>query len=282
MNSTDIITGEKIQEIADIYLGEEPDFQNNPLIKPQREKHQSIREITTPFNNPRIVYFYTHSLFETLKVINYFQNQFILISHNSDVNITLSFDITKLLNSELLIKWYAQNVCFYHPKLIMTPIGLANSMWSHGNLSLFDNYDFMNNITKKNRMFFNFNIDTNPGVRRPCYDIFIKKYEFLPNIEPVNNLARLSSYEFCISPEGNGVDCHRLWEALYLKVVPIVVRTPFTETLLRHQIPLVVLEKWEDLYELEPTLHYNNYDFSVIEKEFTFLAFWQKITTTFR
>jgi hypothetical protein len=281
IHSSEIITGEKIQEIADIYLGEECDFQNNPRIRPQIEKHKSIREITASFNNPKIVYFYTHHLLQISQIIDFFQNPFILISHNSDVNITMSFHVIKLLNSPLLINWYAQNVCFYHPKLNMVPIGLANSMWSHGNLRLFDNREFIANITKTNRVFFNFNISTNAGIRRPCYDIFVNKYMFLPNIDPINNLSRLSSYEFCISPEGNGADCHRLWESLYLNVVPIVLRTPFTETLLRYRIPLVVLDKWEDLYELEPSLDYNNYDFSVVKKEFTFSAFQQKIVGTF-
>ena len=34
-------------------------------------------------------------------------------------------------------------------------------------------------------------------------------------------LKKMSEYSFVASPEGNGVDCHRTWEAFYLNVIPI-------------------------------------------------------------
>ena len=285
MNSYEIITGEKIQEIADIYLGDESKFQSNPRIRPQQSKHIKISDIHSQYDNPKIIYFYTDQIIEISKIIDYFKNPFILISHNSDENIRDTEYTNKILNSPKLIKWYSQNICFRHPKLELAPIGLANSMWPHGNLSLFNIPAFINNIydknnnlkIKQNRIFFNFNIHTNPKIRQPCFNILSNTYPFLPNISPQENLIRLSTYQFCISPEGNGSDCHRLWEALYLKVVPIVLKTPFTETLIRNQIPLVILEKWEDLKDIEPTLNYNDYDFSIIDKEFTFSNFSQKI-----
>ena len=32
----------------------------------------------------------------------------------------------------------------------------------------------------------------------------------------------LSHHKFAVSPEGNGIDCYRTWECLYLGVIPIV------------------------------------------------------------
>jgi len=279
MNSIEIITGEKIQEIADIYIGDESKLHSNPRIRPQINKHVKISDIKTPFQNPLIIYFYTDQIVKISRIIEYFQNPFILISHNSDQNIIDTEHTNTILNSPKLINWYSQNVCFRHPKLHMVPIGLANSMWPHGDLSLFNNTEYLKSIIKLNRIFFNFNIHTNPKIRQPCFDILSNIYRSLPNISPQENLIRLSTYEFCISPEGNGSDCHRLWEALYLKVVPIVLRTPFTETLLINKIPLVVLEKWEDLKDIEPNLNYNDYDFSIIEREFTMSAFIKKINS---
>jgi hypothetical protein len=65
-------------------------------------------------------------------------------------------------------------------------------------------------------------------------------------IIPYDNLLRLNDYEFCICPEGNGADTHRLWECLYLKVVPIVVNSQFTKLLIKYNIPMVIIEKWDD------------------------------------
>ena len=71
---------------------------------------------------------------------------------------------------------------------------------------------------------------------------------------------RLKEYEFCICPEGNGVDSHRLWEALYLKTVPIVIDSEFTNILKKQEVPLVVLENWED-FDINK-LNYSDFDFN--------------------
>lgn len=39
----------------------------------------------------------------------------------------------------------------------------------------------------------------------------------------------LPSYKFVISPEGNGIDCHRHYEALLAGCIPILERNPFIE-----------------------------------------------------
>jgi hypothetical protein len=71
---------------------------------------------------------------------------------------------------------------------------------------------------------------------------------------------RLSQYKFCICPEGNGVDTHRLWEALYLKTVPIIINSEFTNILQKHNVPLVILNSWDDLDETK--LNYDNFNFN--------------------
>ena len=258
--SNKIITGERIQQIASIYLGKSKDFNYNPLISQETNKHVFISDISSEYDNPYIIFFYTHRIKEIASIIHFFKNQFILLSHNSDWNVVESDDSITILKCPNLQKWYTQNLCFYHPKIFMLPIGFANSMWPHGNLSLFDNNIFMSSLSNKtNKVFFNFSIGTNTSKRQPCYDIISKKVEWLSVIHPIDNLLRMKEYEFCICPEGNGVDCHRFWEALYLKCVPIVVNSPFIETLKRYNIPLVVLNSWDDLDIVN--LQYSNYTF---------------------
>jgi hypothetical protein len=41
--------------------------------------------------------------------------------------------------------------------------------------------------------------------------------------------ATLPSYKFVVSPEGNGIDCHRHYEALMAACIPIIERNPLTE-----------------------------------------------------
>jgi hypothetical protein len=258
--SNTIITGERIQQLADIYMGKQEDFNYNPRIAQETYKRVIITDISSTYDNPFMIFFYTHRIKKVAAIIHHFKNPFILLSHNSDWNVVESEDSMTILNCKNLQKWYTQNLCFNHEKISMIPIGFANSMWPHGNLSLFDKNSFINSRSDKSKkVYFNFNISTNQNKRQSCYDIVSKKVEWLHNIQPNDNLLRMKEYEFCICPEGNGVDCHRFWEALYLKCVPIVVNTPFIETLKLNNIPLVVLDKWDDL-DIDK-LQYSIYNF---------------------
>ena len=73
-------------------------------------------------------------------------------------------------------------------------------------------------------------------------------------------MKRLSTYEFCICPEGNGVDTHRLWECLYLKVVPVVIESEFTKILQTNGVPLFILDNWDN-FDVSK-LNYSNFNFS--------------------
>jgi hypothetical protein len=274
--SSKIITGERIQQMADIYIGTCEDLNYNPLIRAETHKHVLICDICDiciyeQYDNPYCIFFYTHRISEMSAIIRLFKNPFVLLSHNSDTNIHENEDSLAILNCHKLEKWYTQNLCFYHPKIFMLPIGFANSMWDHGNLSLFDSDAFLQSLScKSKKIYFNFSIHTNPSKRQICYDEVSKKVQWLHDVHPIDNLLRMKEYEFCICPEGNGVDCHRLWEALYLKCVPIVVNSPFVCTLQRYNIPMVILEKWDDL-DID-LLQYSNYTFEeyTIDKVFYF------------
>ena len=52
----DIISGERFQQIADMYLGNPGDFLYNPVIFEQIEKHQILDDIDAPFDNPPILF----------------------------------------------------------------------------------------------------------------------------------------------------------------------------------------------------------------------------------
>ena len=95
-------------------------------------------------------------------------------------------------------------------------------------------------------------------ILKSLYDkISIKdKNDYIPFLNVIDsdlNIKRLSEYKFCICPEGNGVDTHRLWECWYLKVIPIVIRTDFIDILMEKiKLPIIILNKWEDLIVIAP------------------------------
>jgi hypothetical protein len=247
-----IIKGERIQQLCDIYIGLQEDFNYNPLIKLQTNKHKDINTIIDIYNNPTIIFCYSHRIELFVKKMKYLKNEFILVTHNSDQNIEDTNVTNEILSCQKLKKWYSQNVCFKNEKLISLPIGLANNMWAHGDLTYFINLGFENilnlHLNKSNKIYFNFNINTNINKRKICYNSLISKIPFLNNLSTFNNLNRLSKYEFCICPEGNGVDTHRLWEAIYLQSIPIVLKTPFIEIIKQeYNLNMVILNSWDEL-----------------------------------
>ena len=54
----------------------------------------------------------------------------------------------------------------------------------------------------------------------------------------------LHSHKYVLCPEGNGVDTHRLWEALYAGSVPIVSRNSWSDSLVTLGFPLIQTDSW--------------------------------------
>lgn len=246
-----IMSGERFQEIADVYLGYREDFEFNPRIFRQKEKHVDLSELNNKetFHNPPVIFCYSHRVEDLYAKLDCFQNKFVLMTHNSDENQPFYHP---LLASPKIIKWYAQNVAFFHPKLVPLPIGIANEMWTHGSdfIQFYRDLDLDLSPPKTNLIYFHFRLSTNSCERQSCFDILTQKnIPFLPSLPPLENLQRMVTYRYCICPTGNGLDTHRFWEALYLHCVPIVIDSPWIRVLQYHYpgLPVLVLRNWNDL-----------------------------------
>lgn len=274
-NTLQIVTGEKLQNIADIFIGNDDNFNYNPNIANMgKHKFRYLSDLKKMdrFDNPRTVYCYGDLISEFADIIHIFKNPFVLITHNSDRNMNEEPIVLKILRYPLLIRWHGQNINYIHEKLFFLPIGVANSQWQHGNLQMykeiFDNYDL--NAIKSKMFYFNFKVETNFQARSECYNIINRwnhskrEIDFLPMVHPMENLQRLAQYKYCFCPEGNGKDTHRLWECFYLQVVPIVIRNTFTEKIKSTTgLPMILLDSWYDFDNIYTALkeNYHNFDF---------------------
>jgi hypothetical protein len=59
--------------------------------------------------------------------------------------------------------------------------------------------------------------------------------------------SQIASHRFVLSPEGNGIDCYRTWEALYLGAIPIVMTSP-TMTAFA-DLPILFTDDYSELSE---------------------------------
>jgi hypothetical protein len=65
--------------------------------------------------------------------------------------------------------------------------------------------------------------------------------------ELIRYYARIAAHRFVLSPEGNGVDCYRTWEALYLGAIPIVMTGPAMSPFA--DLPILFTEDYSELSE---------------------------------
>lgn len=196
------------------------------------------RHFKTFCNNKNIreikLFIYTHILDNFIEYILPILDksiQYILYIHNSDH----SFNDThsNLINSDVIKKIYAQNINYSkeNDKLNLLPIGIANSMWKHGNL--LELYSVIKN-TYKNKKQKAIYVNINPSTyqyRKVLLDKINQLNCFnLSSGKPyIDYLTELASHRFCLCIRGNGLDTHRFWESLYLGVIPVIINNKTTQ-----------------------------------------------------
>jgi len=174
-------------------------------------------------------------------------NPYILITHNSDYHVPQNFGY--ILEDPKMIAWFGQNVegCT-HPKLHPIPIGIANRYWGHGSI---ETVTVLQRATdgcdKSTLLYMNFSPSTYPPVRPHVYNLF-KDQPFCM----VSGAKDFGSYlldiahsKFVLSPRGNGLDCHRTWESLYMGAIPILISSSIDP--LFQGLPVVVINDWSEV-----------------------------------
>lgn len=201
-----------------------------------------------------------------------------LITHNSDRHIGPK---ESALIDEKIIHWFAQNISTKHPRLTPIPIGLDNLYWSDlGQPELFNKHQKINE-NKKNRIIFNFSIQTNPISRQPAYD-FLKTSPISDELSWINNqskyLEKISSYKFIADPDGHGLDNTRRWQALYLDIVPIVTKSETVDYFRNLGLPFYVIKNWQELEKLNESDLEKIYNQLMTKrnKEAQFFNYWQE------
>jgi hypothetical protein len=208
-------------------------------------------------------------------VLPHINKKFVLISHNSDMNIMGGF--RTLLNSPYLEHWFAQNNLMQHQRISSIPIGLENS-WMNNN-GLVSAYDCIRkiNIEKTSRILYGFNVQTNVSERAIALrELMRSSVSDKVNVDAQLYRKILNRYMFVASPKGNGIDCHRTWEALYLNVVPIVKNNDFYKTL--PDFPGLILNEWSDISkftEADLALIFKEKIEKIEDSEIIWFRYWQ-------
>ena len=174
--------------------------------------------------------------------INY---SYILITHNSDFYSPGEF--INYLEDPKIFAWFGCNPDRLHPKFKALPLGLGNKWFRP-----YHTEDFSKIVArseKTNLCYSNFSIGTNYNIRKIASNYFAKQTFIVDSghCTPMEYLIRTANSNYTISPPGRGLDCHRIWESIYLNTIPIVLSSPANE--LYQDLPILIIDNWEQVTE---------------------------------
>jgi hypothetical protein len=152
--------------------------------------------------------------------------------------------------------WFAMNCLIRHPRVFARPFGLGTLAQPEHTATLRRVQE--RQLPKQQLFHSQFMIERNPFERAYCLqETGIPLSPWRPWPEYLEELA--SSY-FCISPSGIGLDCVRTWEALLVRTIPVVRRSPVTEQ--HRDYPMIVLDDWAQFRSIDfsPELYERTWD----------------------
>jgi len=201
---------------------------------------------------------------------------YILVSHNGDKS---KFDsYKKYLDDESIVAWFGVNLTLEHKKAIPVPIGLANKYYDYGNaVCLHDGRKKIATI-KDIMLYMNFTVRTFYTKRTYIHSLFADK-SFC--YDSVNNRKEYAEYVtdvtksmFVVSPEGNGIDCYRTWEAMLLGAIPIVETSKLNK--LFDGLAVVIVDDWKKVNKLFLEKKYVQMNGKKYKTEKLFMDYWIK------
>lgn len=219
-------------------------------------------------------------------VINQLPCKIILVSGDCDECCPMELFPTKkdfddFVENERILHWFSQNLIMDHPKMTKIPIGLdyhtmtSSDIWGKSispleqEKQLLDlrnhSFSFSERIPK---IYSNFHFSLSTKFAQDRRDALAQIPTHLIYYEPTK-IERYESwkhqcgYTFVASPHGNGLDCHRTWEALCLGCIVIVKKSALDE--LYGELPVLIVGEWSDICEnllLETIKHFQTRDFN--------------------
>lgn len=226
-----------------------------------------------------IVYCDTHYILKYKDVLNTKKN-LTIISHNSDhylsdgpINNSNAINVDELT---CYSRWFGQNS--YTSKVIPLPIGFENTRWE---ANFGPKTEWLENARSQRSkpeslVYLNCNQNTNLKERQICYEessqMHIVTIDY-PNLAYVEYLDRIKDHMFVLSPRGNGLDCHRTWEVLMMRRVPILKREGQLEHLYKN-LPVLFVDDWNDIDSIDLEKIFKEFTFD--NQEYLYFDFWKK------
>lgn len=239
---TEIVCGEQFMAICDVFVGSAQSMDANPnnrQLQPCMVDIAQPKAVESHLRLAQSVFVKTDDLHVFYQHYGHAVQNKTVVSHNSDHALDDSYGPY----IGLARRHYGQNCLLRHEAILPLPIGIENRQWVDH--TLFHRVRQRTDIRKEKLLYFFFSLATHPS-RPLCYDILNKKEGCIWNqpLAKEDYFVELKKHRYAVCPRGNGLDTHRLWECLYLDVIPIMLRR---DSVGIDHLPILFLEEWHDL-----------------------------------
>jgi len=194
-----------------------------------------------------LIYCHTDRIWELFRALRMRPGRFGVVTAESDHSVTAQMFAARPWN---VVEWFSVNALAPDPRCHVLPIGLANESCSR-TIKPEQLREAVTPLPERPLwLYVNHRVETNPTVRQRVYDHFeigaregwVTLRQPSPVGETEDYLNELRRHRFICAPPGNGVDTHRMWEALYSGTIPIVLRSKVTETFA--DLPIVIVNDY--------------------------------------
>jgi hypothetical protein len=175
----------------------------------------------------------------------------VLVTHNSD------YPVDRTLLASLpsnVVRWFAINAECVDDRIEPIPIGLANGYANNAvRIEQIRSRDALQ--PRRKLLLVNHRVETFPDERKRVYAHFESLGgSWVTLATPPRDATqtdayvdRLMEHRFVACPRGNGLDTHRVWEALYARAIPVLRNDPayrgFTG------LPVLFVDDWSTVTE---------------------------------
>lgn len=229
----------------------------------------------TLFVHPDFLTEFVTGLLPTLTV------PFVLVTGCSDYTIPFHFpkETFRIQKNPIVLKWFAQNCAMKHGKLEFLPIGLdykslncvvvdrifeglpcipleeniveiKEDTYIHSENVQDEGIEVLRDTEKKSICYGNFHFSTatlyGSDRKEASQKISSELIEFEESrLSRGEMFKKMAQYKFVVSPFGNGLDCHRTWEALALGCISII-RSSGIDPLFEG-LPVMIVNDWSEV-----------------------------------
>lgn len=196
-----------------------------------------------------VIFCHTDHVFELFRRLRTKPGRYVVMTGESDHAVDRAHFEARPWN---VVEWWGANATHGHPDCYAMPLGLADRTCTI-TLKAGDITQTVANEERGRWLYVNHRVETNPPLRQRALDYFstreVEGWVTVDRPEQPGHVDRylvgITGHKFICCPAGNGIDTHRMWEALYAQTIPVVLRNPVTEAF--QDLPILIVDDFSQV-----------------------------------